>query len=281
MMRVARLLVRHRTVSWLGALLLSVLFGWFVADLVRLREESAFRAAMETSADREALVLRGITEDSKAMGAVRLAGQVNPTLKIASRVTDVDRARVTRPAADVLGVLTDQIGAELSFLTNRNGFIVGEWNRGVQATPIGQDVNRREYFRQAMQGRSNVFMALSLTASRRSLYLSAPVYQGFGIGGPIVGVVSARIYGETLDRFLGAQPGMTGLLISPHGVVMASSEGGWILTLVGAPTAERSRQLGADRQYGRQFDDYARTPVLPFDPAATIAKIRGERNAVP
>ena len=280
MMRVARLLVRHRTVSWLGALLLSALFGWFVADLVRLREESAFRAAMETSADREALVLRGITEDSKAMGAVRLAGQVNPTLKIASRVTDVDRARVTRPAADVLGVLTDQIGAELSFLVNRNGFIVGEWNRGVQATPIGQDVNRREYFRQAMQGRSNVFMALSLTASRRSLYLSAPVYQGFGIGGPIVGVVSARIYGETLDRFLGAQPGMTGLLISPHGVVMASSEGGWILTLVGAPTAERSRQLGADRQYGRQFDDYARTPVLPFDPAATTAKIRGERYAV-
>ncbi|WP_343631830.1 response regulator [Roseateles sp.] len=273
-------LSRHRRVAWLISALLALAGGLSTAEVARRQLEADFRTGMEIASNRELLALRGLTEDGKGMGAVRLAGRVNPAVRAAAEVDSLDVARRSRPAADVLAVLTDHVGAELSFVVNRRGIIVGEWNRGIQATPLGQDVTKRAYFIQGMQGRPNVFMGLSLTASRRSLYLTAPIYDSTASDAPPVGVISARFFGDVLDRFLGGHAGMTGLLISPHGVVMASSEPAWVLTLVGAPSAERSLRLGVDRQYGRHFEDPRQIKQLPFDPANATVSIRGLRHAV-
>ncbi len=280
MIRVARLLAGHRPLYWLAAAMLSLLAGTLTADLARRHEEAVLRAGLAAWSDRECLVLRGTTEDSRAMGAVRLAGRVNAEVKTATGVSDVNVGRLTRPAADALAVLTDHVGAELSFIVNREGRIVSDWNRGdVQPTSIGQDVRGREYFRQAMRGRSSVFIATSLTAGRRSVFLSAPIYAGTAEDGPIIGVISSRYLADHIDRFLGSRLDVTGLLISPHGVVMAASEPSWVMTLAGPALPARTRWLAATRQYGHSFDDPARVASLPFDPAQPTVTVADRRHA--
>jgi|GEM_PF-1744074 len=280
MNRVARLLAGHRPLYWLAAAVLALLTGALAADLARRHEEAALRAGLNTWSDRECLVLRGTTEDSRAMGAVRLAGRVNAEVKMATGVSDVNVGRLTRPAADALAVLTDHVGAELSFIVNREGRIVSDWNRGdVQPTSIGQDVRGREYFRQAMRGQPSVFIATSLTAARRSVFLSAPIYADTGEKGPVIGVISSRYLADQIDRFLGSRPDATGLLLSPHGVVMAASEPAWVMALAGPALPERTRRLAASRQYGHSFDDPARVVPLPFDPAQPTVTVAGRRHA--
>ena len=280
MNRVARLLAGHRALYWLAAAVLALLTGALAADLARRHEEAALRAGLNTWSDRECLVLRGTTEDSRAMGAVRLAGRVNAEVKMATGVSDVNVGRLTRPAADALAVLTDHVGAELSFIVNREGRIVSDWTRGdVQPTSIGQDVRGREYFRQAMRGRSSVFIATSLTAARRSVFLSAPIYADTGEQGPIIGVISSRYLADQIDRFLGSRADAAGLLLSPHGVVMAASEPAWVMALAGPALPERTQRLAASRQYGHSFDDPARVVPLPFDPAQPTVTVAGRRHA--
>ncbi len=280
MMRVARLLVRRRLAYWLVAALLSVAAGWLAVSQFRLHLNKQLRSDLAAWSDREGLVLKGLTEDSLAMGAVRLAGRVNPVMKKVVTVTDVNIARRERPGADVLAVLTDHIGAELSFIVNGDGVVVADWNRGIQATPIGQIVRGRQYYRQAMLGKPNVFMGLSVTASRRSIYLSAPIYPTSDLNSRPIGVLSARYLAERLDDFLGARRDVTGLLISPHGVVMASSRRDWIMALVGPATAERSRLLTATQQYGRSLEDPDRATLLPFDPSQETVTLRGHSHLV-
>ncbi|WP_431266161.1 response regulator [Roseateles chitinivorans] len=268
MIRVAILLSRHPTAAWAGAAVLSLVAGALVAEEGRRILDDRFRARMTATIDREVLLFRGLTSESKAMGALRLAGRVDPALKTAARQTDLQAALSMRPAAGTLSAMNDQLGADVTFVTNGAGVIVGEWNRGLQRSPMGQDLSHRSYFQESIAGRTAVSMAVSQATSRRSLYLSAPVLRDTDGGGPVIGIVATQFYGPSLDRFLTARTDMTSLILSPEGVVMVSTRPEWSLMLAGQPSAERSRRLTEGLRYGRQLEDPAHARVLPFDPGA-------------
>ena len=266
MMRIAALITRHPAPAWAAAAVLSLLAGVLVVQETHRVLDQRFRARLATTIDREVLVFRGLTEQSKAMGALRLAGRVDQDLKTAALLTDLQPALRMRPAAYTLAAMNDQLGADVTFVVNRQGMIIGEWNRGLQRSPMGLDVTHREYFREAMAGRTAVSMALSQSTSRRAIFLAAPVYRDSEARGPVIGVVATQFYGPSLDRFLTARPDITSLILSPDGVVMASTRPEWALNLAGPASAERSRRLTAGLRYGRQLEDPSRTPSLPFDP---------------
>ncbi len=280
MMRAALRLSRHATAAWIVAATLSLLAGALVARQARSVLEERFRARMTSAIDREVLQFRGLTEESKAMGALRLAGRLDPDLKAAALQTDLPVALRMRPAAEMLSAMNDQLGADVSFVVNRHGTIVGEWNRGLQRSPLGQDISHREYFRESMAGRTAVSMAISQATSRRALYLSAPVFQDVDARGPVIGIVATQFYGPSLDRFLTERADMASLVLSPEGVVMVSSRPEWLLMVAGPASAERSRRLTEGLRYGRQFLDATRVPVLPFDPGASVAAIDGHPHAL-
>ncbi|WP_431102725.1 response regulator [Roseateles noduli] len=279
-MRAALRLSRHATAAWIVVAALSLLVGALVARQARSVLDERFRARMTAEIDREVLQFRGLTEESKAMGALRLAGRLDPDLKAAALQTDLPGALHRRPAAEMLSAMNDQLGADVSFVVNRQGVIVGEWNRGLQRSPLGQDISHREYFRESMAGRTAVSMAISLATSRRALYLSAPVFQDVDARGPVIGIVATQFYGPSLDRFLTERADMASLVLSPEGVVMVSSRPEWLLMVAGPESAERSRRLAEGRRYGRQFLDAARVPMLPFDPGASVAMIDGHPHAL-
>ncbi|OWQ44646.1 hypothetical protein CDL60_24525 [Roseateles noduli] len=280
MIRVATLLTRHPATAWIVAGVLSLLVGALVAEESRVLLDQRFRARMATTIDREVLLFHGLTRESKAMGALRLAGRLDPDIKSAALQTDLQVALRMRPAADALASMNDQLGADVTFVANRNGVIVGEWNRGLQRSPMGQDVSHREYFREAMAGRAAITMAVSQSTSRRAIFLSTPVFRDIDARGAVIGLVATQFYGPSLDRFLTARADMTSFILSPEGVVMVSTRPEWSLSLAGPASPERSRRLAQGLRYGRQFDDPARTPILPFDPDAADATIDGRPHAL-
>ncbi|WP_431047209.1 response regulator [Roseateles sp. L2-2] len=280
MIRVATLLTRHAATAWIVAGVLSLLVGALVAEESRVLLDQRFRARMATAIDREVLLFHGLTQESKATGALRLAGRLDPDIKSAALQTDLQVALRMRPAADALASMNDQLGADVTFVANRNGVIVGEWNRGLQRSPMGQDVSHREYFREAMAGRTSVTMAVSQSTSRRAIFLSAPVYRDIEARGAVIGLVATQFYGPSLDRFLTARADMTSFILSPEGVVMVSTRPEWSLSLAGPASPERSRRLAQGLRYGHQFDDPGRTPILPFDPDAADATIDGRPHAL-
>jgi len=276
--RVSDWLLRHRRAAWLPAGLLALALGIAASEAHRRSLEHDFQRNLSNAAQREAIALQGLTLSGKGMGAVVLAGQLNPSLKTAAALTDVEAARRTRPAADTLEVIGASVGAQLAFVVNAQGRIIAGWD-DEGSPPIGLDVSFRQYFRQAMRGQPNVFAGISISTGQRAFWLSAPIYARPGQEGEIVGVVAARLYADALDHFLDTRSYAGALLVAPSGVVLAASRPEWRMSLDGPATSERARTLTAGAQYGKLFEDPARTHSLPFALQGPLLEIDGVRHA--
>ncbi|WP_431258136.1 response regulator [Roseateles chitinivorans] len=276
--RVSEWLLGHRRSAWLLAAGAALALGIGASELHRRSLEHDALRNLHNAAQREALALQGLTLTGKGMGAIVLAGQLDPALKTTAALTDVERARLTRPAADTLEVLGNSVGAQQAFVVNAQGRIIAGWD-DEGTTPIGLDVNFRQYFRQAIRGQPNVFAGISVSTGQRVFWLAAPIYRQPGLDGEIAGVIVGRVYADALDRFLDTRSYAGALLISPSGVVIAASRPGWRMSLHGAATPERARAITAARQFGKLFEDPARSHSLPFLLDAPVVEIDGVRHA--
>ncbi|MDH0866117.1 ATP-binding protein, partial [Mitsuaria sp. GD03876] len=277
--RVSDWLLGHRRIAWLLAAALALALGIAASETHRRSLEHDFRHALANAAQREALALQGLTLTGKGMGAVVLAGQLNPALKAAAELTDTEAARLARPASETLEVVGSSVGAQLAYVVNARGRIIAGWDDEGNP-PIGLDVSFRQYYRQAMRGQPNVFAGISISTGQRAYWLAAPVYRRPGQSGEIAGVVAARLYADALDRFLDTRSYAGALLVSPQGVVIAASRPDWRMGLDGAVTPERSKALTAGGQFGKLFEDPARVHRLPFALGAETAEVEGTRHAV-
>ncbi|MFX1681201.1 response regulator [Mitsuaria sp. CC2] len=272
-------LLAHRRVAWPLAALAALSLGVAASELHRHSLEYDFRRVLNNAAQREALSLQGLTLTGKGMGAIVLAGQLDPAIKRAAAITDVDSARSTRPAADTLEVIATGVGAQQVFVVNARGRIVAAWD-DEGASPIGLDVAFRQYFRQAMNGQPSVFAGISISTGQPVYWLAAPVYRLPGKDSEIVGAVVGRVYVDRLDHFLDTRSYAGALLISPSGVVLASSRRDWRMILDGPATPQRARAITAARQFGKLFEDAARSRSLPFTLDGPTVTIDGVRHAV-
>jgi PAS domain S-box-containing protein len=266
--------------SWrIPAALLLLLAVMALADFLYLAsEQHAFRQVLDSRIQREADNLLQLTLSSKGMGAVQLAGRLNREIQLAS----VGSATAQPAATEALQVLATGAGAAHAFVVNAQGIIVQDWSPHSPHV-IGQDVGFRSYFRQALRGTENVQAAVSLSTGERMLYVAAPVFRDRQPDSPVIGVVVARFAMSALDSFLGQWGAVSGLLLSPDNVVMASNKPSWMMHMAGDLTAEHRQQLDAGRQYGLQFAANQPIKHLPdLDrPSVRIAGVDYQVSRVP
>ena len=123
------------------------------------------------------------------------------------------------------------------FLVPRDGVITLSWDSAGKPS-TGLNVKFRPYYQMALKGKNNVYAAVSLARGDRALYFSAPVFLGTTNGSESVGAVVARTGLQKVDELLRGKADIA-LLLSPQGVVFASSRKEWIGHLSGTPTPER------------------------------------------
>jgi two-component system sensor histidine kinase/response regulator len=228
------------------------------------------KTELQLSAKRLHFALIDKTIDSQLIGATSLLGLIQPTIKLAVlgiRLTESDSSEIH----NVLEPLRRQFSAEGTYLIEANGTIRIHDTEG--SSSEGLDVGFRPYFKQAMEGRANIYAAVGKQSSERGLYYAAPVHKGALRSSPVIGVVMTKIGAAFLDAFLAAS-GSQGVLLSPQGVAFAATRPAWLFAMtppVDASRLETIRRLG---RFGHEFDH--RPPaILPFSPLEETASIDG------
>ena len=266
----ARVLLQHAPSYLVLALLLSLLAGWLAAGLYRRSDEVGLSYLLKTLAQRQAVQLTDETLRGRAMGAAAMLGINEPVLK------ELVRGRLPPDAPQALERLQPlrrALGAEGIYVMDADGRVVANASDVPAATGLlWQD---RPYWQQAFAGQETVYPMAEGDALRRSLFLAAPLYAEVERGSLVIGVVAVKLPAEGLDASLRGL-GEHALLLSPQGLVYASSHESWNFRL--AADIDRVQAAGLSQQFGPAFQVGAMPRRLSFDLARDPVTLLGERH---
>ncbi|MGE5503803.1 MAG: GAF domain-containing protein [Actinomycetota bacterium] len=274
MARIAAFVTEHGRLAWGAAvafvLATAVLAGW----LVREARHGDRLEALSIEAERRGIDIMSQTLNGNVMGSIALLGLVEDEIK--RDALGAAAANSPRMLA-LLESVARAHGAEGVFVVGRDGMVHSSWDSSGRPS-TGLDVKFRPYWRMAMQGRENVYAAVSLARGDRALYFAAPVFRGAAKEGAAIGAVVARTNLDRVDALLRGKADMA-LLLSPQGVVFASSRPDWVGMLAGTPTPSRLAAIRDLKQFGAMFENREPTP-LPVTVEEGFGAWQGQRLAV-
>jgi two-component system, NtrC family, C4-dicarboxylate transport sensor histidine kinase DctB len=208
------------------------------------------------------------------MGSVTLLGLMDPSIK--QEATDgllPEDANI--PSR--LAILGRAFHAEGVFVVGRDGVVRSSWDR-VNKPSTGLDVRFRPYYQKAMDGKSSVYAAVSMARGDRSVYFSAPVYSELAPSRSGIGAVVARTDMSQVDALLRGSFD-TALLLSPQGVVFASSRPDWVGRLEGEPSPQRLQEIRRLKQFGALYEQQE-PERLPVRNHTGLQSVNGQTFAV-
>jgi two-component system, NtrC family, C4-dicarboxylate transport sensor histidine kinase DctB len=208
------------------------------------------------------------------MGSMAMFGLIDADIKSEALGKQTGMSQTLLGAFESVGRSYDAQGV---FLVPRDGVITLSWDStGKPST--GLNVKFRPYYQMALKGLNNVYAAVSLARGDRVLYFTAPVFLGATNGSEAVGAVVARTDLQKVDELLRGKADIA-LLLSPQGVVFASSRKEWIGHLSGTPTPDRLQAIRELKQFGNLFEK-SDPPVLPMSADPGIREVDGRPHVV-
>jgi len=222
-----------------------------------------------------AATLESGTVNSRAMGAVIMFGLENREAK------QLVQGKLPPDAPQVLAMLENlrtQYHADVSLLLDRQG-VVAAYSSKNRDHGTGANMSFRPYAQLAMQGTANVYPAVGIINPERSIFLAAPVRAGPDGASKPIGVIAVRLPASKLDALLASWTGGPAVLLSPQGLVFASSRPDWLFHIDGEVDAKQLERIRQLRQYGNMFVQ-ASPPSLPFTLKAAETEIDGVRHVV-
>ena len=177
-----------------------------------------------------------------------LAGSTE-IVDVCTRRNSIDNPSLRR----VLNAVQGALDVALVYVMNTEGTVIGS---SEEQSLTGKQYPFRPYFLRALTGEPFLFPAVGVTTNRKGFYFSAPVYAPDAE--KPVGVVVIKTRSESIDTFFSALRGkLDALLLSPDGVIFASTRADWNFRTAWPLSAARLEELKASRQ----FSDYALQPL--------------------
>lgn len=270
----ARFVVERSLLAWGLSILFAILIGILTSQQMRDMREEERLVQLQTETERRGIEIMSQTLNGNLMGAIAVLGLIDPNIKQEALGKLPANNPQVLPTLESIGRSYDADGV---FLVAENGIIASSWdNAGKPSTKL--NVKFRPYYQMAMQGMDNIYAAVSLARGDRSLYFSAPVFSETTNGTQAIGAVVARTNLKKVDNLLRDKADIA-LLLSPQGVVFASSRGEWVGHLAGQPTAERLKAIRDLKQFGNMFENKAPT-VLSMPVDSGRYRFEGSRIAV-
>lgn len=274
MNRISAFFAHHLRVAWALVVVVSLVVAGLVAwsDL-RTREQQLL-LQLQTEAQRSSIQIMSTTLNGNLMGSITLLGLIDGDIKqdASNGLLSLD-SHISGTLAAVGGAFE----AEGVFIVGEDGIVKTSWDR-VNKPSTGLDVKFRPYYKMAMQGKSSVYAAVSMARGDRALYFTAPVFSerakaSTGIGGVVARTNLAQVDALLKDRFDVA------LLLSPQGVVFASSRPEWVGMMDGVADAQRLAAIRELKQFGKMFEDQA-PQTLPVAATPGMQSVVDQRFAV-
>ncbi|MFT3850542.1 MAG: GAF domain-containing protein [Propionivibrio sp.] len=275
----ARSIVERPRLTTVLSLIVIAFLSWLVGDKLHVEQEKARLRQLGYETERRGIELMAKTKDGGMMGSLTMLGLIDPAVKVDARVGGKPgfAANSSPYMLDILASLGLAYEVEGVFVVAGNGVIASSWD-DIGKPLTGLDVKFRPYFQMAMRGKENVYAAVSLARGDRVLYFAAPVYAGKRKEGDPIGVAVGRSNVEAIDQLL-QDAADDALLLSPQGVVFASSRKEWIGSLAGTPSLERLTKVRELGQFGTLIDKKQQV-ALPFSIDDGLSDFEERRIAV-
>lgn len=271
---IATFVAERKVLARLTVVITAILVGIFTSVLVIDVREKAHLERLSAESERCSIEILSTTLNSNLIAAVAVLGLIDPAVKQeANGVLEANNPAVLSN----LESIGRSYNANGVFIVSGSGIITSSWDSaGKPSTNL--DVKFRPYYQMAMRGLDNVYAAVSLGRGDRSLYFSAPIYTQPRNGTLAIGAIVARTSLLKVDELLSEQV-ETALLLSPQGVVFASSRPELVGQLAGESTPERLRTIRELKQFGTMFErDEPKILDLPVDDGRH--RLDGRRLAV-
>lgn len=246
---------------------------------------AAWQANRHMEEDREVPLVKALatyaatldegTVNSRAMGAAILFGLQN---REAKRLVLGQLPPDAPEVASSLDTLRTLYFADSVFVVNKLGIIVAYSSKN-HIHGVGEDISFRPYVQMALQGTSNVYPAVGVINTDRGIFLAAPLRATMSNASEAIGVIVVKVGVDKLDELLRTWSGGIALLLSPQGVVFASSRSDWLYRVTGDVSNKRIDDIRRAKQFGRTFDHISPAP-LPFTLTAPETTIDDARYAV-
>ena len=241
------------------ALFCAVLVGLVGSEVSRHRAEKQYQLQLGSQVQKVLLKLESETMRSSAMAVAELLGLNEPMLKQQAR----GRRQPDDPSTLArLHSARSMLHADGIYIMDRKGLVVAHAAEKDHFT--GLNFSFRPYWQQAMHGIKNVYPAVGTVSGKRGLYVAAPIRAGEKASDAPIGVVVIKVSGEYLDGLFGSFDGKL-LMLSPQGVVFASSDSDWLYRPALRLSAQNLEAIKARKQFGPGFEkEGANLPPL-FD----------------
>jgi two-component system C4-dicarboxylate transport sensor histidine kinase DctB len=263
-------LLRHRRLTWLVLLGLALMLGLAVGKTDQRYRLAQRTSLLETQAQRIAVELMSQTLNANLMGSISLLGLIDDNVKREANSLAPASPADNQVLLALLTTLGEASGAEGVFVVGGDGVVKSSWDRDNKPS-TGFDVRFRPYFQTAMQGKTNVYAAVSLARGEKALYFAAPVFSQKNLASQAVGALVARTTLAAVDAQL-KKVADAAVLLSPQGVVFASSRPEWVGMVEGVPDALRLQAIRDLKQFGAMFENAV--------PATLPVSLDPRRNAL-
>ena len=258
-------------VPFVMCVVIGLLLSWLAIALLELYSDARGRTELNIKLEKVQEYISIPAMRNRAIGVASLLGLNEPVIKRAALgEIDLDapavlqRLKIARELFDFEGI----------YVIDKEGLVIANDTDSNKAT--GKSVAFRPYFQAAMKGQESVYMAIGTNSDTRGLFVAAPIHETSEKNSPIIGVVSIKLSAEKpLDNILN-DIGGEALLISPQGVVFASTRKEWQLKITPPLDEKRIQDIRAGQQFGQRFNQ-ARPAVLDFDPSRAFIEREGKR----
>ncbi|CAN7700299.1 ATP-binding protein [Pseudoduganella sp. LjRoot289] len=154
------------------------------------------------------------------------------------------------------------------YMMDRHGLTLGASNWDQPLGFVGKNFSYRPYFHEALSGRAGLFYGIGTSTSEAGYFIAQPVYRNGTAGGPVEGVVAAKISLADFEQTWGSSEHAIALA-DRHGVIFLSNQPQWRYRSLQPLGAATEAELARTQQYlGRKIvalpahpGEYAARPV--------------------
>ena len=202
--------------------------------------------------------LQTLTSFSLAVGGLKTLGLSDSCIKeqVKNEHSDNDPSALAK-----LAIIQHLFSADGVYIISGEGRIVA--HQTAEKSSVGVNVAFRPYFQQAMKGIANVYPGVGSSSGERGLYFAVPIYETDIPNSTIIGVLMMKKDINQVITLLNTFNGHA-LLLSPQGVVFASSDPDLlyhVMPPVSDASIEAIRKL---KQFGKLFNNNNEIKPLPF-----------------
>lgn len=134
------------------------------------------------------------------------------------------------------------------YMMDRTGLTLGASNWDQPLGFVGKNFSYRPYFNEALHGRAGLFYGIGTSTSEAGYFIAQPVYRNGTAGGPVAGVVVAKISLADFEQTWRSSEHAIALA-DRHGVIFLSNQPQWRYRSLQPLSAATMQELAHTQQY--------------------------------